>query len=266
MLHNEPQIAPDWIERIEHNVEPETKRREFVPPPAVPVLLLAGDPIAYHACQLRLGGRAVLLHLLEMLQAAAVPHVEITTPPGDIDILPLVESASEPIPPVIITGQHEIGALGGMAVAQSYPNPVGLMVLEANRLLHPTILERMAHDHRENVLLSDFSGTMPAGSVKLQINVDHLILRYSAELHGLVAQGVSMGVLKIGSRALDEIRLRIRRQELMKLSDMVRWVVTENMTHAVAGERFANLKVRGRADLADAFEKLDFLTKPSEKS
>ncbi len=74
-----------------------------------------------------------------------------------------------------------------------------------------------------------------------------------------------MGVLKIGARALDEIRARIGRQELLKLSEMVRWVVNENVVHAVAGERFASLRVRGRADLVDAFDKLDFLAKPSEK-
>ncbi|MEN6626600.1 MAG: hypothetical protein ABFD69_10265 [Candidatus Sumerlaeia bacterium] len=264
MLYKEPQIAPDWIEKMELEAELEAEPRgeapSFVPPPAVPVLLLAGDPVVYHACQLDLAGRPVLIHILESLKAASVPHVEITTPPGDIDILPLVESAAAPIPPVIVTGQGDIGALAGMAVAQSYPNPVGLLVLEANRLLHPTILKRMTHDHRENLLLSDFSGVMPRGSIKLQINVDQQILRYSAELNGLVAQGVSLGVLKIGSRALDEIRARIRREELTRLSDMVRWVVTENMVHAVAGENFSSLRVRGRADLEGALERLEFLS------
>ncbi|MCE5231434.1 hypothetical protein LLG95_17800 [bacterium] len=264
MLHDEPQVSPDWLELLEHETDPDYEPREFVPPPAVPALLLAGDPVVYHACQLRLGGRAVILHLLEMLHRAAVPHVEITTPPGDIDIMPLIESAPRPIPPVIITGQHDIGALAGVGVAQSYPNPVGLLVLEANRLLHPTILGRLSHDSRENLLLSDFSGTMARGSVKLQINVDQQILRYSSELNGLVAQGVSLGVLKIGSRALDEVRAKIRRQELARLSEMVRWVVTENVVHAIAGERFPSLRVRGRADLAGAFEKLDFLIQDTQ--
>ncbi len=113
------------MDRIEHDAEPLAEQREFVPPPAVPVLVLAGRPDRLSRLPVAARRRAVLLHLLEMLRRAEVPHVEITTPPGDIDILPLVESAGEPIPPVIITGQHEIGALGGVAVAQAIPTRSG---------------------------------------------------------------------------------------------------------------------------------------------
>ncbi len=232
----------------------------FSLPPAAGAVLLAGDPVVYHACQLELAGRPVLFHLVECLRRAGIRRIEIMTPPGDVELPALVEAAGSQLPPLVLTGQHEAGAPDGLLETRSYPNPDGLLVFEANRLFHPSALMRIARDARPNLLLAEFSGALPERAVRLQVDADHRILRYSSELPALLAHGISLGVFKIGDSLFDKVRQMLRRERPPRLSELYSHLFELEPFHAVVADACPRLRVRGRLDLEGALDRLPFLT------
>jgi choline kinase len=177
------------------------------------IILAAGVGKRLHAasggrpkCLIEIGGRSLLVRLLESLAAAGVTDVAVVTGFGDV----AVRSAVASPPPgqrvaTLLNRRFEEGAILSLATARALlDRPV--LVMDADVLCAPAMIARLVCSPHENCFLLDASSEN-TGEEQMLLVRDGLvrnIVRGGAP--GWELSGESVGFLKLGASAARLLR------------------------------------------------------------